>query len=115
MQLAIIESLRNLKGYEKSSSTEFGKTDFPVISMMHEWEKGKSMHKQDLDNLGGSMRLGSYESILKKDTLVFKIYKKTKIYERHRHRYEVNYNYLKPIIKSGITLSGMSPNKNLLK
>ena len=115
MQLAIIESLRNLKGYEKSSSTEFGKTDFPVISMMHEWEKGKKIHKQDLDNLGGSMRLGSYESILKKNTLVFKIYKKTKIYERHRHRYEVNYNYLKPIINSGITLSGMSPNKKLVE
>ena len=115
MQLAIIESLRNLKGYEKSSSTEFGKTDFPVISMMHEWEKGKKIHKQDLDNLGGSMRLGSYESILKKNTLVFKIYKKTKIYERHRHRYEVNYNYLKPIVSSGITLSGMSPNKKLVE
>ena len=115
MQLAIIESLRNLKGYEKSSSTEFGKTDFPVISMMHEWEKGKKIHKQDLDNLGGSMRLGSYESILKKNTLVFKIYKKTKIYERHRHRYEVNYNYLKAIINSGITLSGMSPNKKLVE
>ncbi len=115
MQLAIIESLRNLKGYEKSSSTEFGKTDFPVISMMNEWEKGNKLHKQDLDNLGGSMRLGSYESILKKDTLVFKIYKKTKIYERHRHRYEVNYNYLKPIINSGITLSGMSPNKKLVE
>ena len=115
MQLAIIESLRNLKGYEKSSSTEFGKTDFPVISMMNEWEKGNKLHKQDLENLGGSMRLGSYESILKKDTLVFKIYKKTKIYERHRHRYEVNYNYLKPIINSGITLSGMSPNKKLVE
>ena len=115
MQLAIIESLRNLKGYEKCSSTEFGKTNFPVISMMHEWEKGKKIHKQDLNNLGGSMRLGSYESILKKNTLVFKIYKKTKIYERHRHRYEVNYNYLKPIINSGITLSGMSPNKKLVE
>ncbi|MDC2966046.1 gamma-glutamyl-gamma-aminobutyrate hydrolase family protein, partial [Alphaproteobacteria bacterium] len=67
------------------------------------------------DNLGGSMRLGSYESILKKNTLVFKIYKKTKIYERHRHRYEVNYNYLKPIVNSGITLSGMSPNKKLVE
>ena len=78
MQLAIVESLRDLKGYEKSSSTEFGKTDFPAICMMHEWEKGKRIHKQDLDNLGGSMRLGSYESILKKDTLIFEIYKKQK-------------------------------------
>ena len=115
MQLAIIESLRNLKGFEKSSSTEFGKTNFPVICMMHEWEKGKKIHKQDLDNLGGSMRLGSYESILKKDTLIFEIYKKKKIYERHRHRYEVNYNYLESIVKSGITLSGMSPNKKLVE
>ena len=115
MQLAIIESLRNLKGYEKSSSTEFGKTNFPVVCMMHEWEKGKKIHKQDLDNLGGSMRLGSYESILKKDTLIFEIYKKKKIYERHRHRYEVNYNYLESIVKSGITLSGMSPNKKLVE
>ncbi|MAI59492.1 MAG: CTP synthetase [Rickettsiales bacterium] len=115
MQLAIIESLRDLKGYEKSSSTEFGKTDFPAICMMHEWEKDKKIHKQDLDNLGGSMRLGSYESILKKDTLIFKIYKKIKIFERHRHRYEVNYNYLKSIEKSGITLSGMSPNRKLVE
>ncbi len=115
MQLAIIESLRDLKGYEKSSSTEFGKTDFPAICMMHEWEKGKKIHKQDLDNLGGSMRLGSYESILKKDTLIFEIYKKTKIFERHRHRYEVNYNYLESIVKSGITLSGMSPNRKLVE
>ena len=115
MQLAIIESLRDLKGYEKSSSTEFGKTDFPAICMMNEWEKGKKIHKQDLDNLGGSMRLGSYESILKKDTLIFKIYKRTKIFERHRHRYEVNYKYLKYIVKSGITLSGMSPNRKLVE
>jgi CTP synthase len=61
------------------------------------------------------MRLGSYESILKKDTLIFEIYKKTKIFERHRHRYEVNYNYLESIIKSGITLSGMSPNRKLVE
>ena len=53
--------------------------------------------------------------IWKKNTLIFKIYRKTKIYERHRHRYEVNYNYLKPIVNSGITLSGMSPNKKLVE
>ncbi len=115
MQLAIIESLRNLKGYEKSSSTEFGKTTIPVISMMHEWEKDKKTFKQDLENLGGSMRLGSYESILRKETLVYKIYGKSKIHERHRHRYEVNYNFLKKIKQSGIVLSGMSPNGKLVE
>ena len=68
MQLAIIESIRNLKGFEKASSTEFGKTSIPVISMMHEWIKNKKKFKQDLDNLGGSMRLGSYESKIIKGT-----------------------------------------------
>ena len=115
MQLAIIESLRNLKGYEKASSTEFGKTPLPVISMMHEWFKGKKIHKQDLSNLGGSMRLGSYESILKKGTKAFSIYKKLKIYERHRHRYEVNYNFKNSIEESGIILSGKSPDGNLVE
>ncbi len=115
MQLAIIESVRNIKGFEKSSSTEFGITKLPVISMMHEWVKNKKILKQDLENLGGSMRLGAYESILKKGTLIYSIYKKTKIFERHRHRYEVNYNYQKVIKKSGIILSGISPNGKLVE
>ena len=99
MQLAILESIRHLKGYEKSSSTEFGPTNKPVISMMNEWQKDNKIFKQDFKNLGGSMRLGSYESILLKNTLIEKIYKKYKINERHRHRYEVNYNYLEAIKK----------------
>ncbi len=115
MQLAIIESIRNLNGYKESSSTEFGVTKFPVISMMHEWEKNKKILKQDLENLGGSMRLGAYESFLKKGTLIYSIYNKTKIFERHRHRYEVNYNYQKEIKKSGVVLSGISPNGKLVE
>ena len=115
MQLAIIESVRNLKGFKNSSSTEFGKTKLPIISMMHEWEKNKKVHHQDLENLGGSMRLGSYQSIIKKNTLCYNIYKKTKIHERHRHRYEVNFNYLTLIKKSGVVLSGMSPNGKLVE
>ena len=67
MQLAIIESMKSLKGFEKASSTEFGKTNLPIISMMHEWQKGKKIHKQDLEKFGGSsMRLGSYKAITKK-------------------------------------------------
>ena len=115
MQLAILESIRHVKGYEKSSSTEFGPTDKPVISMMNEWQKDNKILKQDMKNLGGSMRLGSYESILVKNTLIEKIYKKFKINERHRHRYEVNYNYLDVIKKSGVVLSGLSPDKKLVE
>ena len=115
MQLAILESVRNLKGYEKSSSTEFGPTKIPVISMMNEWQKNNITFKQDLKNLGGSMRLGSYESILMKNSLIYNIYKKNKISERHRHRYEVNYNYLNVIKKSGVVLSGLSPDKKLVE
>ena len=115
MQLAILESVRNLKGYENSSSTEFGQTKKPIISMMNEWQKNNKIFKQDLKNLGGSMRLGSYESILLKNTLIEKIYKKCKINERHRHRYEVNYNYLDVIKRSGVVLSGLSPDKKLVE
>ena len=115
MQLAILESISNLKGYEKASSTEFGKTSLPVISMIHEWKKNKKIFIHDKNNLGGSMRLGSYTAILKKKSKAHCIYKKNKISERHRHRYEVNYNYKKQIEKSGVVLSGMSPDGNLVE
>ena len=115
MQLAILESISNLKGYENASSTEFGKTSLPVISMIHEWIKNKKIIKPDLRNLGGSMRLGSYTSILLKGSRIYSIYRKNKINERHRHRYEVNYNYKKQIERSGVVLSGMSPDGNLVE
>ena len=115
MQLAIIESVRNLKGFENASSTEFGKTSIPVISMMHEWIKNKKKFKQDSDNLGGSMRLGSYESRIKKGTKAFSIYKNLIIRERHRHRYEVNHNFIEKIKRSGIVISGVSPDGNLVE
>ena len=115
MQLAILESISNLRGYENASSTEFGETSIPVISMIHEWIKNKQTVKHDYKNLGGSMRLGSYTSILLKGSKIYSIYRKNKINERHRHRYEVNYNYKKQIEKSGVVLSGMSPDGNLVE
>ncbi len=115
MQLAILESISNLKGFEKASSTEFGITSLPVISMIHEWKKNKKIFTHDTKNLGGSMRLGSYASVLKKGSKVHRIYNKIKINERHRHRYEVNYNYKKAIEKSGVILSGLSPDGNLVE
>ncbi len=115
MQLAILESISNLKGYKNASSTEFGKTSFPVISMIHEWKKNKKTFIHDTSNLGGSMRLGSYTALLKKGSMVNSIYKKNKINERHRHRYEVNYGYKNEIEMSGVVLSGISPDGNLVE
>ncbi|MDC3091427.1 CTP synthase [Rickettsiales bacterium] len=113
MQLAIIECIRSIKGYEKASSTEFGKTNLPVIGLMNEWKKNSQIFKLDKNNLGGSMRLGAYESILESNSKIYEIYKKNKITERHRHRYEVNINYKTLLEKNGVILSGISPDGNL--
>ena len=115
MQLCIIESVKTLKGFEKASSTEFGNTTLPIISMLHEWTKDKKILKHDKQNLGGSMRLGAYVSKLKKTSKIFQIYKKTEIKERHRHRYEVNYNFIDIIEKSGISVTGFSPDGKLVE
>ena len=80
---------------------------------MSEWTKdGKLMKGTDKD-LGGTMRLGSYEARLKKDTKISKIYKSLKIEERHRHRYEVNINYREDFEKKGMIFSGFSPDHKL--
>ncbi len=113
MQLAVIESARNIKGYEKASSTEFGKSDLPIIALISEWTENSKIYKLDKSKIGGSMRLGSYESVLLPNTRIFDIYKKKRISERHRHRYEVNYEYINILEKNGITFSGMSPDMKL--
>ena len=80
---------------------------------MSEWIKdGKLMKGTDKD-LGGTMRLGSYEAKLRKNTLINKIYKSTKINERHRHRYEVDLSYTKDFEQKGFHFSGMSPDNIL--
>ena len=113
MQLAVIEAIRSVKGFEKSTSSEFSKRNNNVISFMDEWVDDKSIHKQDTKNYGGSMRLGSYDAILKKGSKIYSIYKKVKISERHRHRYEVNFHYKKIIESNGIVFSGISPDGKL--
>ena len=115
MQLCIIESVKTLKGFEEASSTEFGNTTLPIISMLHEWTKDKKILKHDKQNLGGSMRLGAYTSKLKKKSRIYQIYKKSEIRERHRHRYEVNYNFIDIIKKSGISVTGFSPDGKLVE
>ena len=113
MQLAVIEAIRSVKGFEKATSSEFSKRSNNVISFMDEWVNNKSIHKQDAKNYGGSMRLGSYDAILKEGSKIYSIYKKAKISERHRHRYEVNFYYRKIIESNGIVFSGISPNGKL--
>ena len=114
MQIAVIEAARNLLGLKKADSTEFSKTKDPVIGIMTEWIKKNKRIKRNVNgNLGGTMRLGAYDCILKKKSKVYNIYKKNKISERHRHRYEVNLNYLRKLEKCGLKFSGLSPDGNL--
>ena len=113
MQMAVIEFARNKLNIKNATSSEFGPSKASVVGLMSEWTKdGKLMKGTDKD-LGGTMRLGSYEARLKKDTKVSKIYNSLIINERHRHRYEVNINYKKKFEDKGMTFSGLSPDNRL--
>jgi len=113
MQMAIIESSRNMLGVKKATSSEFGKSGTHVVGLMHEWTKGKNIQKGSEKNLGGTMRLGSYKAKLKKNSLISKIYRSNSISERHRHRYEVNKNLKLKLEKKGLIFSGLSPDGSL--
>ncbi len=113
MQMAIIESARNVLGIKKATSSEFGNGGKHVIGLMQEWIKGKGIQKGSEKNLGGTMRLGSYKAKLKKNSLISKIYKSNLINERHRHRYEVNKNLKSKLEKKGLIFSGLSPDGSL--
>ena len=109
MQMAIIEFARNKLNLKEATSSEFDKKGLPVIGLIDEWVKdGKTIKGTDKD-LGGTMRLGSYEAKLKENSLIKKIYGKKSIKERHRHRYEVNINYKDKFEKNGMDFSGLSP------
>ena len=113
MQMAVIEFARNKLKIKNATSSEFGNSKASVVGLMSEWIKdGKIMRGTD-KNLGGTMRLGSYEARLKKDTKISKIYNSLKIEERHRHRYEVNINYKKDFENKGMIFSGLSPDNKL--
>ena len=114
MQIAIIEAARNLANLKDANSTEFSKTKNPVIGIMTEWnKKNKKITRKLNGNMGGTMRLGAYDCNLKKNSRIYYIYKKTRISERHRHRYEININYRKKLEKYGLDFSGMSPDGKL--
>ena len=113
MQMAVIEFARNKLKIKNATSSEFGSSKASVVGLMNEWIKDGKLIKGTNKNLGGTMRLGSYEARLKKDTLISNVYKAQKINERHRHRYEVNINFRKEFEKKGMIFSGLSPDNKL--
>ena len=110
MQMACIEAARNLCGIDLANSTEFGATSEPVVGLMTEWVKGNDLERRAANgDLGGTMRLGAYEAMLSRGSRVADIYGSTDIFERHRHRYEVNTAYKDRLEQHGLRFSGMSP------
>lgn len=111
MQLLVVEYARNVLGMKDANTTEINvKTSHPVIDIMPDQKK-----KLEIRDFGGSMRLGTYPCVVAKKTIAYEAYKKTKIDERHRHRYEVNPEYVSMFEKSGLVFSGKSPNGVLME
>ena len=107
LQLAVVEFSRNVCGIKKANSQEFEKNSFNVIHIMDEQKKVTAK--------GATMRLGAYPCILKKGTKSYEAYRKPKISERHRHRYEVNNKFRNTLEQHGLIISGTSPDENLVE
>ena len=108
MQCAVIEFARNVVGLKNANSKEMDtQTSFPVIDMMEEQKK--------ITGMGGTMRLGTFPCKLKKDSKVYQAYGKEEILERHRHRYELNNNYLHDFEKAGLIATGINETQNLVE
>jgi CTP synthase len=110
MQMAVIEAARELAGIRQAGSTEFGPTEEPAVGLMTEWMRGNELEQRRAGgDLGGTMRLGAYEAVLAKGSRIAQIYGDTRIFERHRHRYEVNTKYRAALEKAGMCFAGLSP------
>lgn len=108
MQMSVIEFARNVLGWKDAHSTEMNPaTDHPVIALMEE--------QKNITSKGGTMRLGAYPCELEKDSLAFRIYGKSDISERHRHRWEFNNNYLQDFADAGMIASGKNPVNGLVE
>lgn len=111
MQIATIEFARNVAGLKDANTQEINpKTPHPVVHIMDD-QKAKVENK----DFGGSMRLGAYDCKIKPGTVAYSAYKKPKISERHRHRYEFNNNYRKMFEKLGLIISGINPGRDLVE
>ena len=118
MQIAVIEYARNVTRLKLANSTEFDKTtNYPVVGLISEWldSEGSIKRRDSNSDLGGTMRLGSQECILKNNSLTRALYKKSKILERHRHRYEVNNNLIDILVSKGLKVVGKSADKMLVE
>ena len=114
MQMAVLETARNVAGLKNASSTEFGETSEPLVGLMTEWNVGNELTTRDAgDDLGGTMRLGAYDCVLEEGSLAMRTYGSGAISERHRHRYEVNIGYRDMLEKAGMKMSGLSPDGKL--
>lgn len=111
MQLAVVEYARNVAGIKGATTREMDKkAEHQVITIMED-QKEKLKNK----NYGGTMRLGVYPAVLKKGSIAHAAYKATEVEERHRHRYEVNPEYVDTLEKEGLVFSGTSPDKSLME
>jgi CTP synthase len=118
MQVAVIDYARNVANLSGANSTEFNvKTQHPVIGLITEWQsaEGKTEQRSADSDLGGTMRLGGQLCHLEESTLSHKLYGGNSVVERHRHRYEMNGNYVAKLEKSGLTIAGRSADKKLVE
>lgn len=118
MQAAVIEYARNVAGLVDAHSTEFNiETPYPVIAMITEWQDADgSVQTRDMSSdLGGTMRLGGQDCVIKTDSLIHDLYDRDVIHERHRHRYEFNNAYRDQLEQAGLVLSGTSADGELVE
>ncbi|MFL2494455.1 MAG: CTP synthase [Porticoccaceae bacterium] len=118
MQIAVIEYARNVCGLEGANSTEFdGETAHPVVGLIEEWtdQTGHVEQRDANSDMGGTMRLGAQVCHLIKGSEAREIYGQDQIKERHRHRYEVNNNYLAQLKEDGLVIGGLSSDKTLVE
>lgn len=107
MQMAVVEFARNVLGLKTANSSEFGEKTYPVIDIME--------NQKDVSEKGGTMRLGLYPCKLTAGSRTAGIYNEDLIYERHRHRYELNNAFRQKLEAAGMTLAGLSPDNNLVE
>jgi len=108
LQCAVVEFARDVAGHTNAHSSEMDPTtSHPVIDLMDS--------QQDIEDKGGTMRLGIYPARLEEGTLARRLYGEPVVYERHRHRWEVNNKYRKELEESGLVMSGVSPDERLVE
>jgi CTP synthase len=118
MQVALIEFARNVAGMKDAHSTEFNKnTPYPVVGLITEWldAAGRVEQRSDDSDMGGTMRLGSQNCNLKANSKARSVYGADVISERHRHRYEVNNNFIAQLQEAGLIISGLSADNQLVE